>query len=56
MLFNFLVPLAEDHIFFNLFRYLTFRSGGAIITALVISFVLGPRVIAWLRSPRRSPW
>jgi phospho-N-acetylmuramoyl-pentapeptide-transferase len=54
MLFNFLVPLAEDHIFFNLFRYLTFRSGGAIITALVISFVLGPRVIAWLRSKQRE--
>jgi phospho-N-acetylmuramoyl-pentapeptide-transferase len=54
MLFNFLVPLAEDHIFFNLFRYLTFRSGGAIITALVISFVFGPRVIAWLRSKQRE--
>jgi len=54
MLFNFLVPLAEDYIFFNLFRYLTFRSGGAIITALVISFVLGPPVIAWLRSKQRE--
>ena len=29
---------------------LTFRSGGAVITALIISFLLGPRVIAWLRS------
>jgi phospho-N-acetylmuramoyl-pentapeptide-transferase len=35
---------------FNLFRYLTFRSGGALVTALVISFVMGPRVIAWLKS------
>jgi phospho-N-acetylmuramoyl-pentapeptide-transferase len=50
MLFNFLTPLAEDVQFFNLFRYLTFRTGAAVMTALVISFILGPSVIAWLRS------
>ncbi|WP_422365388.1 phospho-N-acetylmuramoyl-pentapeptide-transferase [Pelagibius sp.] len=50
MLYNLLVPLADEHIVFNLFRYLTFRSGGAVITALIICFLLGPRVIAWLRS------
>jgi phospho-N-acetylmuramoyl-pentapeptide-transferase len=49
MLYNLLVPLAEDIQFFNLFRYLTFRSGGAILTALVISFIIGPRLIRWLR-------
>ncbi|WP_299396754.1 phospho-N-acetylmuramoyl-pentapeptide-transferase [Pelagibius sp.] len=50
MLFNLLAPLADEHIVFNLFRYLTFRSGAAVITALVISFLLGPRIIAWLKS------
>ncbi len=50
MLYNLLVPLAEDQQIFNLFRYLTFRTGGAIMTALVISFVLGPAVIRWLKS------
>ncbi len=35
---------------FNLFRYLTFRSGGALVTALVISFWAGPRIIAWLKA------
>jgi len=50
MLYNLLVPLAEDVTFFNLFRYLTFRSGGAVITALAICFLLGPRIIAWLRA------
>lgn len=50
MLYNLLYPLAGDIAFFNLFRYLTFRSGGAIITALVISFVIGPRMIRWLRT------
>ena len=50
MLYNLLVPLAEEQQIFNLFRYLTFRTGGAIMTALVISFVLGPAVIRWLKS------
>ncbi|MHA1570072.1 MAG: phospho-N-acetylmuramoyl-pentapeptide-transferase, partial [Alphaproteobacteria bacterium] len=50
MLYNLLAPLAEDFALFNLFRYLTFRTGGAVITALIISFVAGPAVIRWLRS------
>src|SRR5215475_13834171 len=33
----------------RLFGYITFRSGGAAITALVASLLLGPRVIAWLK-------
>src|SRR6266513_745241 len=35
--------------FLRLFRYITFRSGGAALTALVFSWWLGPRVIAWLK-------
>ncbi|MDF2765784.1 MAG: mraY [Rhodospirillales bacterium] len=50
MLFNLLAPLADEIQLFNLFRYLTFRSGGAVLTALVISFILGPTVIRWLKS------
>jgi phospho-N-acetylmuramoyl-pentapeptide-transferase len=50
MLFNLLSPLAEDIQFLNLFRYLTFRTGGAIITALTISLILGPTIISWLKS------
>jgi len=50
MLYNLLVPLADDYSIFNVFRYITFRSGAAVMTALVISFVLGPRVISWLKS------
>ncbi len=49
MLYNLLFPLAAQEPLFNLFRYLTFRSGGAIITALIISFIVGPRVIRWLK-------
>ncbi len=50
MLYNLLSPLAEDIQIFNLFRYLTFRTGCATITALSICFLIGPRLIAWLRS------
>ncbi len=50
MLYNLLAPLAEHAGFFNLFRYLTFRSGGAVFTALIISFIIGPKVIRWLKS------
>ena len=33
----------------RLFRYITVRSAGAAITALLLSWWLGPRVIAWLK-------
>jgi phospho-N-acetylmuramoyl-pentapeptide-transferase len=50
MLFNLLSPLAEDIQFLNLFRYLTFRTGGAIMTSLLICFVLGPTIINMLKN------
>jgi len=50
MLYYLLPPLAEEFSPFNLFRYLTFRSGAALLTALLISFVAGPPIIAWLKS------
>src|SRR3546814_3243821 len=34
---------------FNLIRYLSFRAGAAIATALVIGLLIGPRFIGWLR-------
>ena len=46
----FLSALTDQFQAFNLFRYITFRSGGAVLTALLISFIFGPRIIAWLRS------
>ncbi len=54
MLYNLLSPLGDDYIFFNLFRYITFRTGGAILTALVLSFIIGPRMIKWLKSIQGS--
>ncbi len=49
MLYHFLYPLAADFGPFNLFRYITFRTGGAVLTALIISFVIGPPLIRWLK-------
>src|SRR5438093_1021055 len=49
MLYYFLVPLAKDHIVFNVFRYLTFRSFMALISAFIISLVVGPWLIRRLR-------
>src|SRR5438132_12192656 len=33
----------------RLFHYITFRSAGAAITALLLSWWLGPKIIAWLK-------
>lgn len=54
MLYNLLAPYASDFQLFNLFRYLTFRSGGAVLTALIISFVIGPAMIRWLKSKQHG--
>ena len=54
MLYNLLAPLAETSLAFNLFRYITFRTGGAIMTALFLSFVLGPAIIDWLRATQNG--
>jgi phospho-N-acetylmuramoyl-pentapeptide-transferase len=54
LLYHLLVPLADEVTAFNVVRYITFRTGGAIMTALFLSFVLGPPVIRWLRSKQRG--
>jgi phospho-N-acetylmuramoyl-pentapeptide-transferase len=54
MLYHLLFPLSDHVRGFNLFRYLTFRSGGALVTALVVSFWLGPPIIAWLKRKQRE--
>jgi len=39
----------DDLSFLRLFRYITFRSAGALVTALLLSWWFGPKVIAWLK-------
>ena len=42
-------PWAERLSALRLFRYITFRTAGAALTALVLSWWLGPKVIRWLK-------
>lgn len=49
MLYHLLLPLSDTFILFNLFRYITFRTAGATLTALLISLILGPIVIRKLK-------
>jgi phospho-N-acetylmuramoyl-pentapeptide-transferase len=53
MLYHLLYPLASTYPLFNLFKYITFRTGGAILTALLLSFFMGPKVISWLKSQQK---
>ena len=52
---QYLLKLAENTAwqdsvsFLRIFRYISFRSAGALITALLLSWWLGPKVIAWLK-------
>ncbi len=48
MIYHLLYPLASVVGAFNVFRYITFRSIYALLTALVLTILLGPYVIRWL--------
>jgi phospho-N-acetylmuramoyl-pentapeptide-transferase len=50
MLYHLLYPLTKTFSGFNVFKYLTFRSAGAVITALLVSFLLGPGILRRLRA------
>lgn len=42
MLYNLLVPFSQDISLLNVFRYITFRSAGALICALLFTILAGP--------------
>ena len=50
MLYHLLYPLHDYWSVLNVFRYITFRAAYATVTALLISFLLGPWFIARLRA------
>ena len=49
-MFYFLHSFKDISIFFNLFRYITFRAAGASVTAFLLSLWLGPKIIEWLKT------
>jgi len=49
-----LANLSDDGGVFNLFRYITFRSGAAFFTALIFGFIFGRPLINWLRVKQKK--
>jgi phospho-N-acetylmuramoyl-pentapeptide-transferase len=49
MLYHLFYPLRDHLSFLNIFKYITFRTFGALLTALVIYFVFGPLWIRYLQ-------
>ncbi|MEO1550408.1 MAG: phospho-N-acetylmuramoyl-pentapeptide-transferase [Pseudomonadota bacterium] len=50
----FLSALSDGGDLFNLFRYITFRAGGAFLTALVFGFIFGRPLIDFLRRKQKK--
>ena len=49
MLYEYLYPLRDQFFAFNLFRYITFRSAGAVATAFALIIIITPYFIKYLR-------
>ena len=49
MLYHLLYSLSDEIAAFNVFRYITFRSAMAVVTAILLSMLLGSRFVALLR-------
>ena len=52
MLYELLSPYGGD---LNLFSYITFRTGLALVTALILTLILGAPMIGWLRRKQEAP-
>ncbi len=50
MFYHLLAPLGKLFLPFNLLNYISFRAAGATVTAILLAFVVGPRIIARLRA------
>jgi phospho-N-acetylmuramoyl-pentapeptide-transferase len=46
---SYLAEYSDTVPFLNVFRYLTFRTIAAVVTALMLAFLFGPRFISWLK-------
>lgn len=54
MFYTLATHFSSDHHFLNVFRYITFRTGGALLTSLIIGFWIGPKVIKWLKGIQKK--
>ena len=51
MLYNL---FADTALFFDLFRSITFRTGGAVVTSLLVCFLIASPMIRWLKSKQQE--
>ncbi len=49
MLYHFLTPFSDVFGGFNLFKYISFRTGGALLTSLLLFIIFGRGMIDWMR-------
>jgi phospho-N-acetylmuramoyl-pentapeptide-transferase len=49
VLYHFLLPLAKQYRLFNVLTYISFRAVGAAVTALLLSFIVGPIILRALK-------
>lgn len=54
MLYSLSLWMSSEWHFFNVFQYITFRTGGALLTALIFSFCFGAPSIRWLKSYQKE--
>ena len=54
MLYNILVPFAHKFHIANLFTYISFRSGLAILVSMALSLYMGPKLIRYLRGMQKN--
>src|SRR6188768_4239249 len=50
MLYYLLAPLGKTYRLLNVVNYISFRAAAAMVTALLIAFIVGPAIIAKLRA------
>ena len=54
MLYNLFEPYFDQILFADLFRSITFRAGGAIVTSLIVCFLIAPATIRWLKAKQKE--
>ena len=54
MLYHFLTPLSDVFGGFNVFRYISFRTGGALLTSLLLFIFFGRGLINWMRVKQKK--
>lgn len=54
MLYHLLYPLADEFSVFNVLRYISFRFGAAVFTSLLLAFIFGKPIIAYMRRVQKE--